>query len=47
MFAVGDYVVFVVDGTRGMVIAVKENLYQVIWEDTFISWEKREALLKA
>ncbi|WP_167568656.1 hypothetical protein [Brevibacillus migulae] len=46
MLAIGDYVVFVRDGTRGLVIAVEENRYQIMWEDTFISWEQREALQK-
>jgi len=47
MFAVGDYVVFTLDGARGIVIRVEENLCQVMWEDHFISWEKTEALQKA
>lgn len=38
-FSVGDYVVFIKDGARGIVYSVKENKYQVLWEDYFVSWE--------
>ncbi|NGQ96184.1 hypothetical protein G3578_13540 [Brevibacillus sp. SYP-B805] len=39
MFSVGDYVVFIRDGAKGVVIGVENNRCQVMWEDFFVSWE--------
>lgn len=39
-FAVGDYVVYVRDGARGVVYCVEGNRYQILWEDHFVSWEE-------
>jgi hypothetical protein len=46
MFAVGDYVVFLLDGAKGVVIGVKDELCQVMWEDHFVSWENMASLRK-
>ncbi|MFD0617511.1 hypothetical protein ACFQZR_08525 [Paenibacillus sp. GCM10027629] len=46
MFRVGDRVVFVTDGTVGIVMGIEEDRCQVIWEDCFASWEKKELLRK-
>jgi hypothetical protein len=43
---IGDHVVFIRDGARGIIMEIKENLYHVIWEDHFASWEKGELLEK-
>ncbi|WP_186445651.1 hypothetical protein [Paenibacillus cremeus] len=45
MVKVGDCVVFLLDGVRGTVMEVKENLCCVIWEDHFTSWERAELLV--
>jgi hypothetical protein len=42
---VGDLVVYVKDGAKGVVIQMEEDRFQVKWEDDFVSWEKREWLL--
>ncbi|UFJ39165.1 hypothetical protein LOK74_13915 [Brevibacillus humidisoli] len=46
MFAVGDYVKFARDGAVGLVITIREDRCQVMWEDHFVSWEKVELLQK-
>jgi hypothetical protein len=46
MLQVGDSVVFLRDGTRGIIMQIRDSLYQVIWEDHFVSWEKEEQLEK-
>jgi hypothetical protein len=46
MFIVGDTVVFNRDGAKGIIIAIEEDLCHVMWEDTFISWEKMDSLQK-
>lgn len=46
MLKIGDSVVFSQDGARGIIMEIKESLYQVIWEDHFVSWEKEESLEK-
>jgi len=46
MLKVGDHVVYVPDGSKGIVVEVVENLCHVVWEDHFSSWEKPDALKK-
>ncbi|MBO8164469.1 MAG: hypothetical protein H0Z34_12215 [Brevibacillus sp.] len=46
MLAVGDWVKFALDGALGVVLDVRDDRCQVMWEDYFVSWEKRELLLK-
>lgn len=46
MFTVGDTVVFALDGAKGIIIGVEGDLCHVMWEDTFISWEKADSLKK-
>ncbi|WP_169733257.1 hypothetical protein [Cohnella panacarvi] len=46
MLKIGDSVVYVKDGSKGVVMEVQENLYHVIWEDHFSSWEFGESLRK-
>jgi hypothetical protein len=43
---VGDFVIFVADGTKGIVMEVQGNLYHIVWEDHFSSWEYGETLKK-
>ncbi len=43
---VGDYVVFVSDGTKGIIMEIQGNLYHIVWEDHFSSWEYGETLRK-
>ncbi|BAH42710.1 hypothetical protein BBR47_17330 [Brevibacillus brevis NBRC 100599] len=45
MIQVGDLVVYVKDGAKGVVIHMEEDRFQIKWEDDFVSWEKREWLL--
>ncbi|MFF0827453.1 hypothetical protein ACFYU8_11285 [Brevibacillus sp. NPDC003359] len=45
MIQVGDLVVYVKDGAKGVVVHIEEDRFQVKWEDDFVSWEKRELLL--
>ncbi|MGG4452422.1 hypothetical protein [Brevibacillus porteri] len=45
MIQVGDLVVYVKDGAKGVVVHIEEDRFQVKWEDDFVSWEKREWLL--
>ncbi|MGN7468365.1 hypothetical protein [Brevibacillus sp. SAFN-007a] len=45
MIQVGDGVVFVKDGARGIVINIDQERCQVLWEDDFVSWEQREWLI--
>jgi hypothetical protein len=47
MFEVGDVVVHVQDGARGVVLEIGNQTYHVVWEDFFVSWEKEELLKKA
>jgi hypothetical protein len=46
MLTVGDTVVFSRDGAKGIIIGIDGDLFHVMWEDTFISWEKAESLQK-
>jgi hypothetical protein len=46
MLTVGDTVVFNRDGALGIIIAIEGDLCHVMWEDTFISWEKADSLQK-
>ncbi|WP_297991064.1 hypothetical protein [uncultured Anoxybacillus sp.] len=46
MFHIGNCVVYTLDGTRGIVLEVADDRCHVLWEDYFVSWEKKE-LLKA
>ncbi|WP_198957507.1 hypothetical protein [Paenibacillus selenitireducens] len=46
MFRIGDRVVFVVDGTIGIVMGTDEDRCHIVWEDFFASWEKNEMLRK-
>jgi hypothetical protein len=43
---VGDYVIFVQDGTKGIIMEIQGNLFHIIWEDHFSSWEYGETLRK-
>ncbi|GEC92808.1 MULTISPECIES: hypothetical protein [Brevibacillus] len=45
MIQVGDLVVYVKDGAKGVVIHIEEDRFQIKWEDDFVSWEKKEWLL--
>jgi hypothetical protein len=44
MFQVGDCVIFALDGARGIVLDVTNDSCHVMWEDYFVSWEKKELL---
>ncbi|MCX8002567.1 MAG: hypothetical protein N2661_08315 [Anoxybacillus mongoliensis] len=44
MVQVGDCVVFMRDGARGIVLEVDDHSCHVLWEDYFVSWEKKELL---
>ncbi|MBB5323151.1 hypothetical protein HNQ34_000228 [Anoxybacillus tepidamans] len=44
MFHIGDCVVYALDGTRGIVLEVTDDRCHVLWEDYFVSWEKKELL---
>ncbi|KFZ43699.1 hypothetical protein CS060_10280 [Anoxybacillus flavithermus] len=44
MFHIGDCVVFTRDGARGIVLEVDDHSCHVLWEDYFVSWEKKELL---
>jgi hypothetical protein len=44
MIRIGDVVVFSLDGARGVVLGEKDERYQVIWEDNFVSWEPIDLL---
>ncbi|MCS7459592.1 hypothetical protein N0M98_05510 [Paenibacillus doosanensis] len=48
MFEVGDRVVFVLDGAKGVIVEAEAEVgfYHIIWEDRFTSWEKEEMLEK-
>jgi hypothetical protein len=46
MLEIGDHVIFIRDGARGIILEIKENLYHIIWEDHFASWEREELLEK-
>ncbi|WP_256758779.1 hypothetical protein [Cohnella sp. WQ 127256] len=41
---VGDHVVYVQDGSKGIIMEVHGNLYHIVWEDHFSSWEYGERL---
>ncbi|MCD9020561.1 hypothetical protein [Cohnella silvisoli] len=43
---IGDHVIFVQDGTKGIIMEIHENLYHIVWEDHFSSWEYGETLRK-
>ncbi|QQE73351.1 hypothetical protein KDJ56_15720 [Brevibacillus composti] len=47
MYRVGDIVVYARDGARGIIMEIQGELCQVMWEDTFVSWEKLENLKRA
>lgn len=47
MYRVGDIVVYARDGARGIIMEIQGELCQVMWEDTFVSWEKMENLKRA
>lgn len=44
MVQVGDLVVYLRDGARGIVIRIEGEHCHVMWEDDFVSWEKTEWL---
>ncbi|GIO04827.1 hypothetical protein J31TS6_08550 [Brevibacillus reuszeri] len=44
MIQIGDMVVYVKDGARGIVIGLEGEKYHIKWEDDFVSWEEREWL---
>ncbi|XEC95140.1 hypothetical protein AB6A23_00695 [Paenibacillus tarimensis] len=44
MFKIGDFVISLLDGTKGIILEIKDGRYHVIWEDHFSSWEKPETL---
>lgn len=44
MIQIGDLVVYVKDGAKGVVIHAEEDRFQILWEDDFVSWEKSELL---
>lgn len=46
MLKIGDFVIYVPDGSRGTVVEVAGGLYHVVWEDHFSSWERGESLRK-
>jgi hypothetical protein len=43
---VGDYVIFVPDGSKGIIMEIHDNLYHIVWEDHFSSWEYEDTLIK-
>ncbi len=43
---VGDHVLYVPDGSLGIIVEVQEDLYHIVWEDFFCSWERPESLQK-
>ncbi|USG64190.1 hypothetical protein NDK47_18785 [Brevibacillus ruminantium] len=47
MYSVGETVIYVRDGAKGIILEVKDERYLVMWEDTFVSWETAEQLQKA
>lgn len=44
MFKIGDCVIFAPDGARGIVVEVDAHSCRVLWEDYFVSWEKKDLL---
>lgn len=46
MLKVGDGVIFSLDGAKGIVLEIGDQLYHIVWEDQFVSWEKEELLVK-
>jgi hypothetical protein len=44
MYKIGDSVVYLPDGSKGIVLEIGESIYHVVWEDHFASWEKEELL---
>ncbi|WP_202081143.1 hypothetical protein [Caldalkalibacillus salinus] len=44
MYKIGDHVIYVRDGVRGVVMGVHERKCHVIWEDHFCSWEAFELI---
>ncbi|WP_280207542.1 hypothetical protein [Brevibacillus sp. AY1] len=47
VISVGDQVVFLRDGARGIVMRIQEGKCLVLWEDEFVSWESVELLRSA
>jgi hypothetical protein len=47
MFKVGDHVVFLLDGAKGIIISIATDrlLCHVLWEDRFCSWERVDLLI--
>jgi hypothetical protein len=46
MLKVGDQVEFLPDGSKGIIMEIHGNLYHIVWEDHFSSWEYGETLRK-
>ncbi|MET3195977.1 hypothetical protein ABID96_002945 [Bacillus sp. OAE603] len=46
MFAIGNYVMFSLDGAVGTVMETKDNQCLVAWEDRVVSWANKELLKK-
>lgn len=46
MLKVGDQVEFLADGSKGIIMEIHGNLYHIVWEDHFSSWEYGETLRK-
>lgn len=44
VYQIGDHVVFLLDGAKGIVLGVKEESCHVLWEDSVCSWEKMDLL---
>jgi hypothetical protein len=44
MFQVGDCVIYALDRARCIVLDVANDSCHVMWEDYFVSWEKKELL---
>ncbi|MFC5699694.1 hypothetical protein ACFPVX_00250 [Cohnella faecalis] len=43
---VGDAVEYVPDGSKGTIVEIEGNLYHIVWDDHFSSWERGEYLRK-
>lgn len=46
MLKVGDSVEYVADGSKGTIVEIEGNLYHIVWDDHFSSWEQAEHLRK-
>lgn len=44
MFKIGDCVIYAPDGARGIVLKINQHACFVMWEDYFVSWERKELL---